>query len=283
MNPDFIRIQNLIQFSQKPFLIGRIACGSEPKVIGSYKLNKTCRRYDVNELKTNAGIFVKNEDSLKEYIDEYYNAIINSDLLGVWLKGITYNMTKMIYDTIHTYDKDIEKNYFDAPSLEPYYHMDYDEYNFDKIIQGKKLLIISSHINSMQKQIPYLDKLFKKKIFDNNTFIFVKPPITFANNDNNIDWKINFDKLKNDISNIHFDLALVSCGGYGMPICNFIKNDLKNNAFYVGGCLQIFFGIKGDRWNKHNKISKLYNKFWIDVCDEDKPENYKMIENGCYW
>ena len=43
-----------------------------------------------------------------------------------------------------------------------------------------------------------------------------------------------------DIVKLEFDIALVACEGYGMPICNFIKGKLNKSAIYVGGGLQLF-------------------------------------------
>jgi hypothetical protein len=281
---DFLKIQDIIENSTKPYLIGRIACGAEPKVIGDYLLNNKIKKNDLDDLIFNAGINIKNKEDIDIFINEYYQAIVNSDLIGVWKEGCTYHMTKQIYDAIHIKNIELEEKYYRAQALEPYYHMNDNRYRFNEIIKGKKILIISSHINTIKKQLGKNKILFKKPIFEDNTFIFVKPPITFAGNHKDIEWTFYYEQLKKDVINIgHFDLALVACGGYGMPICNFIKKDLKKNSFFVGGCLQIFFGIKGHRWNINNNVNCLYNEHWINVLEEDKPSNYKMIENGCYW
>jgi hypothetical protein len=78
-------------------------------------------------------------------------------------------------------------------------------------------------------------------------------------------------------------LALVSCGGYGMLICDFIKNKMNKNVIYVGGALQIWFGIKGSIWDTHPKISKMYNEYWIRSLKSEIPEGKEYVENSCYW
>jgi hypothetical protein len=91
--------------------------------------------------------------------------------------------------------------------------------------------------------------------------------------------------MKNDIKKIDFDIALIGCGAYGMPLAAFIKKELNKQAIHMGGCLQLLFGIKGKRWEtdsfKWDKI--LYNDAWVRPTDDLKPSNYKKVEDGCYW
>lgn len=89
--------------------------------------------------------------------------------------------------------------------------------------------------------------------------------------------------MKNDISSLDFDVALVSCGAYGLPLVNHIKNKLCKTGIYVGGALQLFFGIKGRRWDHHDEISLLFNEHWRRPFDVEIPENFHMVEGGCYW
>jgi hypothetical protein len=87
----------------------------------------------------------------------------------------------------------------------------------------------------------------------------------------------------NDISKIDFDVALLAAGGYGMPLCGFIKQQLNKGAIYVGGCLQLFFGIKGRRWDTNPEVTKYYNEFWVRASEEETPRVSNQIEGGCYW
>ena len=50
-----------------------------------------------------------------------------------------------------------------------------------------------------------------------------------------------------DIKYINFDIALLGCGGYGLPLCHFIKTKLNKSAIYIGGGLQLLFGVFGGR------------------------------------
>ena len=94
--------------------------------------------------------------------------------------------------------------------------------------------------------------------------------------------KLDLNKLVGE-----FDIALVSCGGFGMILCDYIFTELKKSAMYIGGPLQLYFGIIGNRWKHHPVISKLFNDKWTTVMNQDKPSGLirdaRLCENGCYW
>ena len=81
---------------------------------------------------------------------------------------------------------------------------------------------------------------------------------------------------------IDFDVALIGCGAYGMPLAANLKKAGKQ-AIHMGGVLQIMFGIKGKRWDSDPIVSKLYNASWIRPSDSEKPGIANKIEGGCYW
>jgi hypothetical protein len=175
-----------------------------------------------------------------------------------------------------------------AHSLEPYYFMDHKDYKFDELFKNKKILIISSHNNTIKNQLPNIDKLFTKNIFHKEvTFKIYKPPQQNAGNNDNNSWIFHCDKMKEDLQNIKnefdFDIALVSAGGFGMIITNFIFNKLDASVIYVGGSLQLFFGINGRRWINNKVIIDNQNKYWTNVLREDMPCNPLICENSCYW
>ena len=90
----------------------------------------------------------------------------------------------------------------------------------------------------------------------------------------------------NDISKIDFDIALLGCGGYGLPLCNFIKINLQKSAIYVGGGLQLLFGIMGKRWENISmwkQIIKENNTNFVIPIKDEKIKNQQLIENECYW
>jgi len=173
--------------------------------------------------------------------------------------------------------------------LEPFYYMNENDYRFNEIFKNKKVLIISSHKNTIIKQLEKINTIFKKNIFDvSTTFYVYKPPQQNAGNHDSNNWEYHFNQIKQDIKNIKthefdFDIALVSCGGFGMITCDYIYSELWSSVIYIGGALQLLFGIKGERWLNHPIISNLFNDSWTNVLDIDKPKNPNLCEGGCYW
>ena len=65
-------------------------------------------------------------------------------------------------------------------------------------------------------------------------------------------------------------------------LCHKIDRELHKDAIYLGGSIQTIFGILSSREKQHSNLP--YDENWIiDIPEEYKPKDYKMIENGCYW
>ena len=54
-------------------------------------------------------------------------------------------------------------------------------------------------------------------------------------------------------------------------------------GIHLGGAIQILFGIKGGRWDKHEIISTFYNESWVRPDGNEVPKYAHLIENNCFW
>lgn len=91
-------------------------------------------------------------------------------------------------------------------------------------------------------------------------------------------WFDALEHMEAEIAAKDFDVALIGCGAYGFPLAAFVKG-LGRQAVHLGGVLQIYFGIKGKRWDG----SGLYNEHWISPSSEERPRGLGKVEEGCYW
>lgn len=284
-------LQNAILKSNsenKPIFVGRLS-GNEPNLCGCLLKKQTIPPQLYQEMLTTAGIQFLNENDIKKYFELYTKACINSSLLGVW-SGSMFNQAKLFYEFLNKVKN--TNTYVCAQALEPYYFMENNNYNFPELFKNKKVLIITSHAETTKKQIKK-QNLFNKPIFHDNTSFFIyKPPQQNGGNHDKNSWIYHFENMKNELKNIkeyvfNFDIALVSCGGLGMIISDYIFNELKSSVIYVGGALQLYFGIIGNRWKSHPIISTFINTNWCNVLDIDKPQTLKknpsLCENSCYW
>jgi hypothetical protein len=275
----FRRLQHHIQTNDH-FFIGRLS-GNETAFCGTLLSNKQVSNSLVSNMLFGAGIQFTSNPDVTEYVRLYTNACKNCDMLGVW-DGNMYLQAKPFYDFFNKVCPGKRK--LCAHSLEPYYFTDLPDYSFSKAFENKKVLVITSHEKTTLSQIPHIHGLFPKPIFHETTeFHVYKPPQQNGGNHDTNSWQHHFQKMQTDLTNIDFDIALVSCGGFGMPICDYIFTNLNKSVIYVGGALQLYFGINGKRWLTSPEINRLQTDKWTRPLPEDAPVNPNMCEGGCYW
>lgn len=157
------------------------------------------------------------------------------------------------------------------------------KYTLFTFIENKHILIINNLGSLMKQQFENGNVKNIHKDFPDNvkSIQFFENGYTFFNNgpDNNIIETAN--KLCNEIKKLEFDGAIISAGAYGYLIADFIINNLKKEAYVIGGELSFYFGINNNRSKMFHK--EQINEFFIDVPLEMKPEGYEKIEGGCYW
>ena len=98
-------------------------------------------------------------------------------------------------------------------------------------------------------------------------------------------WFEALNYMYDEAMKLDFDIAILGCGAYGMPLAAMLKKAGKQ-AIHLGGVTQILFGIKGKRWEEmddYKYIKELMNDSWVYPNTEDTPTNAKVVEGGCYW
>ena len=276
---DNLYIKGIIELN-KPFFIGRIA-GCELKVAYSYQKGDILDVVDeLKELENNAGIYTKNSDSLAEYTSRLIQSYDHCTVIAEWpISGKVFAHTGSGQEFISTRTPHIAK--IDARALEPYYF----EENWMTALKGKRILIVHPFSKTFAKQVPNLKNVFPgKSWFDGADLQFIQPPLPLAGNHDNKDWQGHLHPLLESLKGQkEFDIALVAAGGYGMLVSDFIFKDLCKSVMYIGGALQLFFGVIGKRWFDNKDILKLVNDDWIRPIGDDKPSNFTQVEKGCYW
>ncbi len=143
------------------------------------------------------------------------------------------------------------------------FHNIYNE-PWTRALRGKRLLIVSPFVKSMQEKLDILPEIYGIDLFPDCSFVFIKPPQTQGNVESE-EFDIELQNFMDEVEEIkdEFDIALCSCGGYGNLVCAKIF-DMGKSAIYVGGVLQMYFGIYGSRWLRERPdILRLFmNKHW---------------------
>jgi hypothetical protein len=274
---DNLRIKEIIQ-AEKPFFIGRIA-GCELKVAYYHRMNRLLEvSQELNELENNAGIYSPSQDSLTKYSAALIKSYEHCSAIAEW-DGKVFALTGEGQQFIQRKTPNTPK--FDARALEPYYFSN----NWMSALKGKNILIIHPFSKTLEKQTSKLKSLFPNQPwFEDCAIQFLSPPLTLAGNHDNKSWDEHLEPFLKKISDMpQFDIALVAAGGYGMLISDYIFTHCNKSVMYIGGALQLFFGVIGKRWFDNKDIVKMVNDDWIRPSSQDRPQNFSRVEKGCYW
>ena len=230
----------------------------------AYPFSENCILNDIYKL---SGFYPVTEESLNLFTKEMLTSIKEIDLLGSWVKG---------EDRYEQHMSNVKV--CDLKMLEPYL----SNKPWSKALEGKKVLIIhplSSLIrNQFEKKRNHLFK--NKDILPAFELKTLQTPITYPESGSQSkSWFDNLNQLTNDALEIDFEIAIIGCGSYGMPLAARIKKAGKK-SIHLGGAVQILFGIKGKRWDKIESFRNMYNKYWVYP---SSVKVYKDVEGGCYW
>ena len=174
----------------------------------------------------------------------------------------------------------------DNRSLEPYY-FEADEV-WSSALAGKKVLVIHPFADSIRRQYEnHREKLFENPhILPEFQLLTMKAVQTIAGTPDPRfrDWFEALEYMENEALKLDFDIALIGCGFYGLPLACLLKRAGKQ-AIHIGGATQILFGIRGRRWELNSKeVPALFNEYWTRPSAEETPENKSANEfGGAYW
>jgi hypothetical protein len=137
---------------------------------------------------------------------------------------------------------------------------------------------------TIKKQYAKRQVLFKDpRILPNFELRTVKAVQSIAGNKPRFaNWFDALESMCKKISDTDFDVAIIGAGAYGLPLASFVKS-LGAKAVHLGGATQILFGIRGKRWDARPFFTSLYNENWVRPLPAEVPENFQVVESGCYW
>jgi hypothetical protein len=277
------------------FIIPRIAGVEHILAMFSYKhiadneiskINGSPVLQAIHPMKNNAGINILTVDDLVEYSKLYVSAFKHSKLFAVWEHFTNVYNQGGLYPGYHDSLLKIcnRENYLSSFCFDIFHHLTNP---WTHALKGKRLLIVSNFMDTIKLQIEKLLPIYGVDLFPECKFVFVRPPQTACGNGNEQEsWIPPFKRLCNSIYEIkdQFDVALCSCGGYGIPLLNSIY-EMGKSAIYVGGVLQMYFGIIGSRWERERPdvIKAFKNDSWTRPLLSEIPNNSHSVEGGCYW
>lgn len=268
--------------SGKPFFVGRFG-NTELSIVTSVLRNRIVGRTPENDARLEewfyrsrdvSGIFPSDLRIAEPFTDVILESCTQLDLLAMW--------------HIHMEDYVIEEY---APQVKLTYLLRLEPWlaqnPWSAALKGKKVLIIHPFEDTIQSQYKKRNLLFPGTDvlpeFELKTLKAVQT-VAGMEDDRFSNWFEALDYMYQEAMKIDFDIAIIGCGAYGMPLGAKIKQAGKQ-AIHLGGATQLLFGIKGKRWEENypSKIATCFNDAWVYPADSERPAKAASVENACYW
>lgn len=284
--------------AEKPCMISRFGSG-EIGIVNNYltahseeNFLKRCYTYITDNtglpfwdkqffksMKNNAGIFPETIDILERFSERYLQDIPEIDVLGSF--NYTEKFMPLRNDVVNVHLECLYPFWVDKP--------------WTLALRGKKVLVLHPFVETIERQYAHRDKLFANPDvlpdYELKTLRAVQ-----SNAGAKVPYKDWFEALKwmeDEMAKIDFDICILGCGAYGLPLAATVKR-MGKKAIHMGGGSQLLFGIKGKRWDNdgyhwkdlpqlNTSYSSLYNEYWVRPSQSETPKSAKNVEEACYW
>ncbi|MEX0921054.1 MAG: hypothetical protein WDZ62_02205 [Candidatus Pacearchaeota archaeon] len=248
--------------SGKPFMLARYGSTEFKNITGDKHFDLLCFY---------SGFFPNDKSLLKKFQKSYFESSKQIDILAVW----NYKM--------HFLKKlRLVKKFPNIENIVPLSVAGGINNNWRNELKNKKVLVVHPFKKTIEeqmkkrKELGILPEVKKLEV--------IKAVQTIAGNHDKRfkDWFEALDYMKKEIDKKikNFDIVIIGCGAYGLPLAAHVKQKGKQ-ALHLAGGTQLLFGIKGKRWENSKTIK--FNEYWTYPLEEDKIENLKKIEGGAYW
>jgi hypothetical protein len=167
-----------------------------------------------------------------------------------------------------------------------------------RIHKGKKVLVVHPFVDTMKSQYQKRELLFSNPdILPEFELKTLKAVQTIAGTKSEFaSWFEALKYMEDEIDKIDFDIAIVGCGAYGLPLAAHVKR-IGKQAVHIAGGTQLLFGILGKRWTEQYQgfwhyrpgidisldYHPLFNKYWVYPSQNEKPKDSEKVEGSCYW
>ena len=170
----------------------------------------------------------------------------------------------------------------------------YLEKDIYTMMKNKNVLIISpfsEQINEQVKSNNYKNLFLDKdkndiliETYENCNLFSLNIPITIYGNPAHTCWRETYEitcqNIKDFVKGQHIDLVIPSCGFYGIPICNYVYNELNISSVYYGNAIHSLFGILQ---NSSFETSDIDVNKWVtideNVINKISNNNGRLFEN----
>jgi hypothetical protein len=270
--------------SESNFFVGRFGAVESSILFSKYDSVKGSH-YSFRLRKSawaNAGVWPPTTGQLNSFADKYLSALRNTTALAVWPP----NLLAPQADIIKKLDRKIIQIPISSLDVVHTAQESHDFIPWTMHLSGLNVLIVHPMAESIVQQYKNYKVLHAKTLLPKfNLFTFIPPQTQGA-----IFWRDSYDKqlqitnerISKILSTYKIDVALIAAGAYGMPIANGIFSE-GSSAIYVGGALQLLFGIMGGRWRNSDAVNQMITQHWLESSLEKPPFGGRLVEKRTYW
>ena len=261
--------------SGKPFLAARFGDAELRALVYTLEadmcIRSTFPQYIKTAMHRNAGFFPTDDKYLIEFGHLLWESSKEVDVFGVW-----YNLLEdyVIHNTAPN------SQLVELEGLEPYRSSS----PWSRALKGKRVLVVHPFEESIKHQFAVKEKLFKDpNVLPDFELLTYKAIQTNAGGICECEtWFDALEKMYNDIKLMNFDVAIIGCGAYGLPLAAKLKK-LNKQVIHLAGATQIMFGIRGARWDARPEMQKFFNEYWVRPSKDERPKDAQNVEGACYW
>lgn len=286
INIDGQKVSDIVSqaiLNNKPFLLSRFGSEEIKWYVHFHLLSKSyfLRLYSYISCKTdtwqrssrvidNLTFKPQSLEMTKFFVAKMNSAIQEIDLLGSWLK-LEHSIEVKRYLRCDKFAFLVD--------IEPYYH----DNPWSSSLEGKRVLVIHPMTSSIKSQYLKRELLFKnpKTLPD---FQLLTLQAKYFDDPIYNSWEKILNYYLVEISKLDFDVAILGCGSWGMPLAAHIKG-LGKPAIHLGGSTQVLFGIIGNRWETQYPgfTERFVNEHWVRPTVDETPSWAVSYDKNSYW
>jgi len=259
--------------ASEPFLAGRLG-SVESRLIGEWCFRGgRFGRLSHLQAHHNAGVFPVSSSGLTSAASRLCSSLLQVDLLAQWQSPYQAALIASGFLGPHV-------DRCELTDLEPWW----SEHPWTLLLEGKRVLVVHPFDASVRQQYPRRHLIFEgKSVLPEFELLTLKPPVTLGGETQAYgSWSEALDDLIGQVKECEFDVALIGCGAYGLPLGAAVKQSGKS-AIHMGGALQLLFGISGRRWESMPQYAALMNDSWVRPSQDETPRAASKVDGGCYW
>ena len=247
------RLAEALRGRRRPFLVARLSLGAELSVAAEYasglRTNFGARALLASHVGVHGGV-----EEASIFAHEYATALNASSIVAGFGGEAEASVAKALAP---------RAAFVEHRAVEPFY---FEGDAWTAALRWRRVLIVHPFADTIRDQYSKHargDLLWPETVLPRDLdLVVVKVPSSLGR-DANGTWSAALRDTKAAIDGAFpFDAALLGCGAYGLPLAAHVVRS-GASAVYVGGGLQLLFGIMGKRWADRAEIAAVARESWV--------------------